>query len=555
MKHAVYCATRNLYGDMETAAKSLVANSDVDRVHFLIEDAEFPQPLPNIVECHDVSGQEYFPPNGPNARSHWTWMVLMRAVLCHVLPDVGVVLSLDCDTVCTKDVSGVWDLPIDGCYFAAAKEHHKSRDGLLYTNFGVVLFNLDMLRDGKADEIVGVINSRRYKFPEQDGGNYLCQGRICEMPPEYNSMDFNGKAENPRITHFAAVPKDMWRKRPEVARYRDMSWEEAMALHERNVSSRPVLFVSNHSLERGENLRAVWDAYDGPKKFVKGVGSMTHISGHPVVVCDTLTPYIPRKDFKIVNIGHGITGDKLYGLDEQRPGIDPRALAQNDYVISTSTKTVDMAAGQFGIPADRALPLGMPRTDWYIGKGKGDGGTFMAKFERAYLYAPTFRGPNDGDRLPNIDWDKLDGLLEDDEILVVKRHYYTKRRLTDGDFAHIAEASYLEPSAPYLMDCDVLITDYSSIMFDAYVLGKPCVLDVTDMDAYLATRGMYFDYPKQYCSRCIAAEGNEEKLLAHLRAACVTGMRHTERSLIDKVADMCDGHSSERVCDLIRSLL
>ena len=35
MKHAVYAATRNLYGQMELAAKSLVANSDVDVVHFL----------------------------------------------------------------------------------------------------------------------------------------------------------------------------------------------------------------------------------------------------------------------------------------------------------------------------------------------------------------------------------------------------------------------------------------------------------------------------------------------------------------------------------------
>ena len=63
-KHAVYCATRNLYGDMEAAAKSLVANSDVDRVHFLIEDAAFPSELPGIIECHGVSSQEFFASKG-----------------------------------------------------------------------------------------------------------------------------------------------------------------------------------------------------------------------------------------------------------------------------------------------------------------------------------------------------------------------------------------------------------------------------------------------------------------------------------------------------------
>lgn len=57
LRHAAYCGTRNIYGDMETAAKSLVANSSVDVVHFIIEDAGFPHDLPSIVQCHDVSGQ------------------------------------------------------------------------------------------------------------------------------------------------------------------------------------------------------------------------------------------------------------------------------------------------------------------------------------------------------------------------------------------------------------------------------------------------------------------------------------------------------------------
>ena len=66
---------------------------------------------------------------------------------------------------------------------------------------------------------------------------------------------------------------------------------------------------------------------------------------------------------------------------------------------------------------------------------------------------------------------------------------------------------------------------------------------------------MYFEYPSRYCTRWLEAEGNEAKLLEHMRAAHVTGMRHAERELMVKVADMCDGHAAERVCELIRSLL
>ena len=232
-KHAAYCGTRNIYGDMETAAKSLVAMSDVDVVHLVIEDAEFPTELPPIVQVHDVSGQTYFAPDGPNMSSGYTYMAMMRLALCHVLPRVNKVLSLDADTVCMDDVSAVWDMPVDGCYFSASREWHRSGNGLLYTNAGVTLYNLRQLRDGKADECIAVLNSRRYTWLEQDVSNYLCQGRIHDMPSCYNSNWWTDKnAPGARIVHFAGVQREGWVNDPRVTRWRDMSWDEVMALHE-----------------------------------------------------------------------------------------------------------------------------------------------------------------------------------------------------------------------------------------------------------------------------------------------------------------------------------
>ena len=554
MRHAVYCGTRKVYGQMETAAKSLVAHTPVDVVHFLIEDAEFPRPLPDFVRVHDVSGQKWFDLNGPNAKTGWTWMVLMRAALCHVLPDVDRVLSLDVDTICHRDASGIWELPVDDCYYAAVSENHKSGNGLQYANMGVCFFNLEKLRDGKADEVIHVINSRKYTWPEQDVMNYLCQGRIYEMPKEYNDMAFNGSVEEPVITHYAGQRNDAWTGDTAPMMYAAMSWDDAVA-ERRYANLGTVLFASNHDLGRDESIRAVWDAYNGKKELIKPVEAIANVHGYKVVVTDTLTPFIPDKDFTLVNIGHGITGGKLYALDEQRAGIDRRALTQTDYVVNASTKTVDIAAKQYGIPKERVVPLGFPRSDMHVGKKKGDGKTFLAKYKRAYLYAPTFRGRNDGDRLPRIDWALLDSMLDDDEIIVVKRHYFQREPIVKADVDRIAEVSPTEGIAPYLNDCDVLITDYSSVIFDAYLMGKPCVLLTDDMDAYLSTRGMYFEYPAQYCSRYLDAEGNEEKLLAHLRAAYEMGMRGTEKKLLAKVADMCDGNSAQRVCNFIASLM
>ena len=232
MKYAAYCGTRNIYGDMETAAKSLIYNSDVDKVFFVIEDDEFPTELPPLVHCVNVSGQEFFKPDGPNMKSQYTYMAMMRIALCHVLPDVDRVLSLDCDTIVQRDASAVWDMPIDDCYFSATPEWHRSAHGLQYCNAGVTLFNLEKMRDGKADECIEVLNKHFLRWVEQDVANYLCLGRIHEMPAYYNGNEWTNH-NNPDVVikHYAGVPGHQWRNRAEVMHWRNMPWEEVMKRH------------------------------------------------------------------------------------------------------------------------------------------------------------------------------------------------------------------------------------------------------------------------------------------------------------------------------------
>lgn len=231
MKYAAYCGTRNLYGDMETSAKSLIANSDVDKVYFFIEDDEFTRELPSIIECRNVSNQTFFHRRNANRKSRFTYMAMMRATLCKLL-DVDKVLSLDCDTIAVKDCSHVWDIDISSSYFAATPEKWaQSRPGLTYCNIGVALLNLDKLRDGKADEIISVLNTHYFRWVDQDAYNYLCQGRIAEMDSMYNSCPWVIDSGSPaRIVHYAA--RDDWRDNVEVHTYRDMPWAKVMELHD-----------------------------------------------------------------------------------------------------------------------------------------------------------------------------------------------------------------------------------------------------------------------------------------------------------------------------------
>lgn len=226
-KAAVYVGTRNMYGHMIPAMKSLLYNSDVDRIYLCIEDDVFPEPLPDVCKVINVSGQKYFEPNGANMRTRFSYMCMIRVAFAKFLPEDRV-LSLDDDTIVDADISDLWELPIDDYYFAASHEWHKAQQNYLYTNVGVCLMNLAKLRDGKADEMIAVLNKIRLEFIDQDVMNMLCQGHIYDIPSEYNANYYTEHTEHPKIYHHIGR-NDLLPTFPDVQKYARMSFDEVMA--------------------------------------------------------------------------------------------------------------------------------------------------------------------------------------------------------------------------------------------------------------------------------------------------------------------------------------
>lgn len=317
------------------------------------------------------------------------------------------------------------------------------------------------------------------------------------------------------------------------------------------MTRKPVLFTSDRPLERAENLKAVWDAYDGPKEFIRYLtDSCRALSDqYSVFVTDEIPKVCKNRGrAKVIFVSHGMPGDKKYGLDctqAHRAGAE-----QIDFAVCPSEYGSRHLQRQLGLSEKHMIALGFPMADRYFGKEKGDGGTVLAEYAKSYLYAPTWRYVTNPP-LPKIDWRKVDSLLGYDEVIVVKRHMCTEEPLVGEDLPHVREFGNMVPSAPYLIDCDVLATDFSSILFDGYVLGKPSVLVTDGANDYIRVHGMLEEYPGWYGSRTVKAEGNEEGFVEMLREAYDGGMGEVERSCIAKVAGVCDGNASMRVADLI----
>ena len=228
---AVYTGTRNIYHDMVVAAKSLLCNDGADLVVFLIEDQEFPEPLPLCIDTLDVSQQSFFPVTGPNFKSQWSYMVLMRTVLSKLFPQCNKLLTLDHDTFVLKPIYDLWNIDLSRYYYAAVEEKQIRNRQHSYFNCGVLLHNLKKLREDHTDDIIiNSINSVFLRYCEQDAINSVCARHILEIPPKFNAMRFNippVPEDSVIIKHYAARSKPL-RECPEYKRFDRLSWEQVL---------------------------------------------------------------------------------------------------------------------------------------------------------------------------------------------------------------------------------------------------------------------------------------------------------------------------------------
>ena len=166
-------------------------------------------------------------------------------------------------------------------------------------------------------------------------------------------------------------------------------------------------------------------------------------------------------------------------------------LVQSDYVAGLSKRCFDYDG--------EILKLGYPRTDILYSKDNPDEiNKIKEKLglpldKKVILYAPTWRMRNDFDLM--LDLKSFKKSLSDEYVLVLRMHHFAGSQLDQlesDDFVYDL-SRYRSMEELYLVS-DILITDYSSAMFDYAILDRPIILFTYDMDEYVnSIRGTYFD--------------------------------------------------------------
>ena len=448
-------------------------------------------------------------------------------------------------------------------------------------------------RDGPAGGIVRVSGPAGVD-PERDGVEFLLTAGLFRAIPAIDpatgelvlDVTLDEEAGRVKAHREGRARVRSWILRP-ARLLRGGAFGGLFALYRRVVrrNGRRILFTSDSRAELSGNLELVHDRmvergldheYELLTLFKE---SVTHrrslrdrfrlpwlLAAVDTIVVDDFQPIIYRidvdPDVRIVQLWHASGAFKTVGYSRvgKPGGPSPYSRVHKNYThaIVSSAHDVPVYAEAFGIPEKRVIPTGIPRMDRYFDEAAAAAGRAAAltaypeiEGRMTILFAPTFRGG--GPRSASYDMGRVDFAalhalaVERDAVVIFRRHPFVRKPLSipEGYRDRIIDGSRSPIDVnDLLFAVDLLITDYSSIVFEYSALGRPMLFYAYDLEAYIESRDFYEPFEAFVPGRIVRTF---DELLDAIRR---------EDYQIDKVAAFAarhfahlDGGSTDRVID------
>jgi CDP-glycerol glycerophosphotransferase (TagB/SpsB family) len=272
------------------------------------------------------------------------------------------------------------------------------------------------------------------------------------------------------------------------------------------------------------------------------------------IVIDTTQFSLAFGRFSIVQLWHG-TGFKTIGATSFRGPVQAilgrRHYAKYQLIASTSPDDMERKKKSFGSPS--VFITGSPRNDIFFSSGfdrdlfKEELG--LSSFESVYLYAPTFRDSGEFEPFSSEAWSRVSELMtRKNSVFVVKKHPGDRQLKIPENLKNVLDlTAEVNDVQELLAATDVLITDYSGIVTDYVLSGKPVVFYTFDYESYNRIRPMYYDFRKTVPGPFANDENQLLELLGEQTWFADDGYQEKYRAFVDRYHTYQDGQSCLRI--------
>lgn len=216
-----------------------------------------------------------------------------------------------------------------------------------------------------------------------------------------------------------------------------------------------------------------------------------------------------------------------------------RVFRHTDFWICSSNLQAEIYSKALKIEMKCMLVLGIPRTDFLLENKL----TKQNKNKKIVLFAPTFRGRKERTVPLPFDIKKLDPNIREKYIFAYRGHptSYQDKKISDEwlDFSEITPSEAIK-------NADILITDYSSILFDFALLKKPVILYMPDYKNYITNDHTLYYKPEELVDRQYCCYTEDE-----LNKVFLSDIRYVKNRITELMNKNCDGKSTERLVNYI----